>query len=368
MRGLRLVSNPWIKAIATLTVIALLLYWLRDQMPFLARGFQMMGDLDCGWVTLALVFSFLSMSSYASVQKLLLRSAGVVVGYWNSLGLILASNAISTSIPGGQVLGATLTYRRTRQWGASPVIASWQLVVSGILATVGIVLLALLGFFLVGRGTNPVLLTLSAIGLLTSIFVIQWAARHPEHIEGVLLGCLAWINRRRRKSQQEGAGRVRDVLRQAEVVELSPPQLSRAFGWSLLNWLADIGCLWAASMAVGAEHSVGGLAIAYVAGKIVATAPVTPGGLGTVEVALVTALTASGLGANVAFATVFIYRIVSFVLVALAGWLVFALFYRNIVDPAPVACRNSSDAFPLRQSPVETPARHRKCVAAHRSA
>lgn len=83
--------------------------------------------------------------------------------------------------------------------------------------------------------------------------------------------------------------------------------------------------------------SIGGLAIAYVTGKIVATAPITPGGLGTVEFALITALTAGGLGAHEAFATVFVYRVVSFFLVALAGWVVFFLFYRGVADIDPDA-------------------------------
>ena len=122
---------------------------------------------------------------------------------------------------------------------------------------------------------------------------------------------------------------------QAEAVEMTGSQLARAFAWSLLNWVADIGCLWAAAEVVGVQHSAGGLCIAYVTGKIVGTAPITPGGLGTVEFALITAMTAGGRTAAEAFAAVFVYRVVSFVLVALAGWVVFFLAYRNTVEIDP---------------------------------
>lgn len=328
----RVLRNPWFKAIATLVVLVFVLYWLRGQMPFFAEGFSAVARPHWGWIAVALVFSYLSMSSYGSVQKILLQSAGVRVGYWASVGLVFSANAFSTCIPGGQVVGTTLTYRKTRQWGASRVVASWQLVLSGVLSTVGIVLLALVGFFLVGTVSNPFLLVLSAFGLVGIMVVIQWAARNPDRIEGVLLSVLAWVNARRRKPADTGAEGVRKVVEQAEAVDMTKSQLANAFAFSLLNWVADIGCLWAAANAVGAQHSIGGLCIAYVTGKIVATAPITPGGLGTVEFALIAALTAGGLGAHTAFATVFVYRIVSFVLVALVGWVVFFLFYRGAVD------------------------------------
>lgn len=330
-------GNPWFKAGATLAVLFSVLYWLRGQMPFFSEGFTAVARPHWGWIALAVAFSYLSMSSYGSVQKQLLRSAGVRVGHWASVGLVFSANAFSTCIPGGQVFGTTLTYRKTRQWGASRVVASWQLVISGVLSTVGIVLLALLGFFLVGSVSNPVLLVLSAFGLVSIVVVVQWAARNPDRIEGSLLAILGWVNARRRRPVDHGSDAVRRVVAQADAVDMSKSQLAKAFVFSLLNWVADIGCLWAAANAVGAEHSIGGLCIAYVTGKIVATAPITPGGLGTVEFALITALTAGGLGAHQAFAAVFVYRIVSFVLVALAGWVVFFLFYRGAVDIDPDA-------------------------------
>ena len=336
LRRIQLVlSNPWVKAILAFAVIGLLVFWLRDQMPFLAEGWHAVSNIHWGWLIIALGFSYLSMSSYGSVQKTLLGSAGVKVGYWDSVGLIFAANAIATSIPGGQVFSATLTYRRTRQWGATRVIASWQLVISGVLATIGIVLLALLGFFLVGAVSNPILLTLSGIALFAVIFGVQWAARHPDRIESVVMTVLRWINGKRGKPADHGSASVKSIIDQADAVDLSRRHLGSAFFWSLLNWVADIGCLWAAAAAVGAQHSIGGLAIAYVTGKVIAMVPVTPGGLGTVEVTLIGTLTAGGMPADLALATVFVYRVVSYFLVAAAGWVVFFLFYRSATDIDP---------------------------------
>lgn len=331
----KILSNPWVKALLALVVLAVIVIWLRDQMPFLADGWHAVSKIHWGWLCVALFFGYLSMSSYGSVQKTLLDSAGVKVGYWDSVGLIFASNAIATSIPGGQVFSATLTYRRTRQWGATRVIASWQLIISGVLSTIGIVILAIIGFFLVGAVSNPFLLAGSAIALFAVIFGVQWAARHPDRIEGVVMSALHWFNRRRKKPEDTGAEGVRSIIDQADAVDLSRRHLASAFAWSLLNWVADIGCLWASAEAVGAHHSIGGFAIAYVTGKAVASVPVTPGGLGTVELTLIGTLTAGGMTANLALATVFVYRVVSYFLIAVAGWVLFFLFYRHATDIDP---------------------------------
>ena len=84
----------------------------------------------------AIVAALLSMDSFAQVQRALLRSAGVKVRQWQSLSLILAANSVSQTMPGGQVLAPAFTYRETRKWGATPVVASWQVVMSGLLAGV----------------------------------------------------------------------------------------------------------------------------------------------------------------------------------------------------------------------------------------
>src|SRR5699024_11508040 len=60
-----------------------------------------------------------------------------------------------------------------------------------------------------GTVSNPFLLGLSAIGLVAIIVVVQWAARHPDKVEGALLSVLSWINARRRKPADTGAAGVR---------------------------------------------------------------------------------------------------------------------------------------------------------------
>jgi hypothetical protein len=64
------------------------------------------------------------------------------------------------------------------------------------------------------------------------------------------------------------------------------------------------------------------LLLAYGAGAAVGSTGLTPGGFGLVELAVAAALTAGGLPAAGALASVLAYRLVNFWLVIGTGWLV----------------------------------------------
>ena len=136
-------------AVAVLAVEASLVW---DQ---LAKAWQSLISANWWWVLAAVVAAMMSMHSFAQIQRTLLRSAGVTVRQWRSEAAFYAGNALSTTLPGGPVLSATFVYRQQRSWGASPVVASWQLVMSGALQVVGLALLGLGGAFLLGAKNNP---------------------------------------------------------------------------------------------------------------------------------------------------------------------------------------------------------------------
>jgi hypothetical protein len=74
--------------------------------------------------------------------------------------------------------------------------------------------------------------------------------------------------------------------------------------------------------AAGAAVPWHALLLVYGAGIAAQSLNITPGGLGVTEGTLGLALVATGLHANQALAAVLLYRLASFWLMALAGWLV----------------------------------------------
>ncbi|WP_280487686.1 lysylphosphatidylglycerol synthase domain-containing protein, partial [Nocardia farcinica] len=86
----------------------------------------------------------------------------------------------------------------------------------------------------------------------------------------------------------------------------------------------------AACLGVGPDPNSAGLLIAYRAGMALGSIPFAPGGIVYVDATLIYGLTAAaGLPAAQAVAAAFVYRMVSFVLVAIVGWIVFAFLFRT---------------------------------------
>ena len=136
------------------------------------------------------------MHSFAQIQRTLLKSAGVRVKQWRSEAAFYAGNALSTTLPGGPVLSATFVYRQQRLWGASPVVASWQLVMSGALQVVGLALLGLGGAFLLGASNNPFSLIFTVGGFVALLLLAQAVATRPDLIDGIGVGCCPGSTRR----------------------------------------------------------------------------------------------------------------------------------------------------------------------------
>ncbi|MGW6267044.1 hypothetical protein, partial [Cellulosimicrobium funkei] len=61
------------------------------------------------------------------------------------VAVVYGATAMSVTLPAGQVFSTAFTYRQTRRWGASPVVASWQLVFSGVVSAAGLALIGVLG-------------------------------------------------------------------------------------------------------------------------------------------------------------------------------------------------------------------------------
>jgi uncharacterized protein (TIRG00374 family) len=101
----------------------------------------------------------------------------------------------------------------------------------------------------------------------------------------------------------------------------SPP-FGGASSLALANWLTDAGVFAASIYAVGAPVPWRALLLVYGSGAVVRSLGITPGGLGLVEGTLCLGLVGAGLHSGAALASVLLYRLISFWMVAAAGWVV----------------------------------------------
>jgi len=104
-------------------------------------------------------------------------------------------------------------------------------------------------------------------------------------------------------------------------VATSPKNALMLFGGAFLMIMSYITALWFSLEAFGGGLTFVGVGVVFLAGQALGQAAPTPGGIGATEAAMIAAMTALGLEASIAVPTVFLYRVATFWLPILPGFL-----------------------------------------------
>jgi undecaprenyl-diphosphatase len=113
------------------------------------------------------------------------------------------------------------------------------------------------------------------------------------------------------------------------VLAHSPTKIAALVGGSIGVSLAYICALAAAIAAFDGGVSFAQVGAVYLGSSVVAAAAPTPGGLGAMEAALVAGLTGVGMEPSIAVAAVLSYRLLTYWLPVLPGWLAFHYLERR---------------------------------------
>nr|WP_156665465.1 YbhN family protein [Rhodococcus phenolicus] len=319
----------WVKWLLGAALVVLLTVEAVYLWPTLSDSWRALTEMHWGWFAACIAAQAAALSGFAGVQQRLLHAGGVTVGHLRSASVVYASTAMSVTLPAGPVFSTAFTYKETRRWGATPVVASWQLAVSGVIATATLAAVGVTGALAVGSRVSPVTLVLAVAGAFALFYGLRHVARNPSSIQALGLWLIHRVNRIAKKPAETGVEAFERILGQLESVELGRRDALTALGWSGVHRVCDVACLGLACWTVGGDPSLPGLLIAFAAAKAVASVPLAPGGLGFVDGTLIATLTAAGMSASQSLAAVFVYRVVSFVIVAVVGWIVIAVLYRS---------------------------------------
>lgn len=319
-------------------VIVALMVAFSDRLPFLGEAWDALSDAAPVPLAASVATAFLAIACMSGVMQILLNVEGRVCGVRDTNAIVLASNAWSTTVPGGPAISAWLTYKVQRSWGASVGLCGWFFVISGALSTVWMVVIGIGAVVLLGAQLSVwTLLGSLAVAVLT-IGAVFWATRNP-----------AVLRRWARLLPERLRGRAVEVVDQVGGIRMGGAQFASAAVLSLLNQLFDVATMYFAVWAVlGSapgfsaglnEITVMGVALAFIMTKLAGSAQVTPGGFGTVEPVAVGMLVAAGLPLTHATAATVVYRAVSFVLITAIGWVVYAAVYagRGFMAGRPAA-------------------------------
>nr|WP_120491621.1 YbhN family protein [Corynebacterium lactis] len=323
----KLAGAGWLRWGITVAIFVVAAVLTARNWTVVTKGVRILAHIDAWWLAISVVSVAASLFSMAEVMRLLLRAGGVQFATRRKTNaLVLASNAWSVTVPGGAAFSTALQIKRMMEWGATAVLVSWFVLFSGALSFLGLAFLGIGSLFFVGQGDAPAVLIAIAIVVLLATTLLWRLSQNPAILNAVGGWGLRIVNRIRKKPEDTDVARLHGVVNQLTSVKLSPQVLGVSFFWSFMNWVTEIVCLYAAIRSIGVDDiSATKVLLAFVTGKLAGFVQATPGGVGTVEAVLTAALIAGGTTGAEAFAAVLVYRIVSFVGVAIVGWIVYLL-------------------------------------------
>jgi uncharacterized protein (TIRG00374 family) len=262
-----------------------------------------------------------SLVAFAGVQYRLLAAGRLRAPAGPLIGITLASQAITNSLPGGTAVAAVYGFRWYRRLGADDGLAGWAMVGTGVAAALSLALLAAGGLvFATEQGAN-----LDLVPVVAGVLVVTVAVGAIFVYERPLAAVVTWSLRASRRFTGRPRGdlesQIERVVARVTLVRLGWRQIGAVVGWALASWLLDCSCFALSFLLVGAGIPWKGLLLAYGAGQLAANLPITPGGLGAVEGSLTIALAYFGGARASSVDAVLVYRIISFWGVLAIGWL-----------------------------------------------
>jgi uncharacterized membrane protein YbhN (UPF0104 family) len=220
-------------------------------------------------------------------------------------------------------------------------LASWSVLLAGVVSTLTLLALAALGLGWGGR--FPVAFAVSLAALLVLGSVIAWhVLTHPAVLRRglrlllLLGGLMPWLCRAGPSAWAERAQNA--SLRLSARIALLRPTGVRwlvLITLAALSWIFDYLTLAASVAAVDSSVPWAVLLVGFLFVQGSIAVQIFPGGVGLAETSLLAVLLGSGVGAGAAAASVLIYRAITWLGLALLGWVVYALWIHTAPRTPP---------------------------------
>ena len=245
------------------------------------------------------------------------------LSFLHAFVLSQASTAAANILPGGDAVGMALSYSMLRRWGftveqvtvGSAATTVWNAFANVVFAVAGVGLLATAGESHALLTTTAVIGT-AAVAVAIALFAV---ALHDDGnarwIGGLTQRLWNRVARLIRRRPAEGWDERLVGFRREAVGLLRRRWFALTFT-TLLGHLTVFAVLLVALRAVGVTSAEVSLAEAFAAWaliRIVTTIPITPGGLGVVELGLTGALVSFGGGQAGVVAAVLLYRVLTYI-------------------------------------------------------
>lgn len=287
-----------------------------------------------------------SLVAYAELTRSVLPSEHKL-GLFTVLRIQLTTLSVSHCAPGGSATGSALGYRLFTHAGVAGTDVGFALAMQGIGSAVvlNVILWVALIVSIPVWGFSAVYLIAAAVGALllgASAFLLFLFTRGEDRVGSALeraAGRVPFVDGPAlRRSFVQVAHRLQEFGHQRRL-------MIRAGLWASANWLLDAASLMVFVGAFGRWVNPDGLLVAYGLANVLAVIPLTPGGLGVIELTLTTVLVGFGAPRSVITLGVVGYRLINFWAPIPIGGLAYLSLQ---VDPGGPKEDHRSRTWPIR--------------------
>ena len=317
----------WIVHGVLLVALAAGVFGLLPRIGGLAREAAGLRHANPAFMVAAVLAQAVSLACYALLYRRVLASLGARVRFGLAARVILASFLVSHLTPFGSAAGTLLNVNTLEADGVAAATTTEGIGLTSLLSSVALIALFGAGFVATaGRHLSRYYVITAGIALALVVCVAAVA---------LFVGAHPAIAERAGRWAARLARRVRPGIDPDKVAQSSGQLVVRArsaltgraflegYGFAAADLLFDLLSLDLMFLAVGYQPGFGPLAVAYAAANIASAIPLTPGGLGVIEVTLVAITVGFGAPRATAVLAVLGYRLVNYWLPLLPGALAY---------------------------------------------
>jgi uncharacterized protein (TIRG00374 family) len=312
------IRRQWLPRNVKITLMVLFLFFVGEYvlLPELAsarKEFHQLSHLNFLWLILGALLEVAALVAYAELTRTVLSPGAP--SRFRIFRINMWALAISHVLPGGTVPGTAASYRLLTESGeVSGSTAAFGLATQGIgsALVLNIIFWLALLISIPLQGYKPVYGFAAILGVLfLAIFAgVVYLLTRGEKQASVFVRKVA--DHLPFVRTETVTALVQKVADRMKILFSNSHLLVRAGIWAAANWLLDAASLWVFLLAFGAVVSPIEVLVAYGLANVLAVIPVTPSGLGVVELTIVAVLTAFHVPGGVAAAGVLSWRLVNF--------------------------------------------------------
>lgn len=313
----------WVQLVVGLVTVAIAYLWLVPRLADYGEVLPALDGASRGGLALLTIVGAVNLLAPAVAQSAALPGLSLRRAMQSDWATTAATNVI----PGGSALAIGLTFAMYRSWRLPPADTARALLVTGVWDNA--VKLAVPALALVWLATEQPIEGVLLQGAIVGIVLL---------VAATVLLCVAVGDQRVAAAVGRGldAVRERNWTERADELRRDTLVLLETRGWWLTLWTAMghlnlylllLLCL--RTVGVGADAlSAAGVLVAFAFGRLATAIPLTPGGLGVMEVSLTASLAVTGSAdASVVFAAVLLFRFLTYLApipLGLISWLLWS--------------------------------------------